>query len=151
MSMRFPYRMTRTSQPALALGGTWFRPQPIIDVSVVGPSDTRIVAGKLDTAADDTVFPERLAAQIGVDLTNAPTGIFRGATPGAVAVRYARVTMRLARNGERREWSALVGFAPAPFARALLGFAGFLQFFGACFYGDREEVELTVNGLYPGT
>jgi hypothetical protein len=33
----------------------------------------------------------------------------------------------------------------------LYGFAGFLQFFTAKFEGDREEVELTVNSLYPGT
>ena len=33
----------------------------------------------------------------------------------------------------------------------LLGFAGFLQFFTATFRGDREEIELTVNSLYPGT
>ena len=32
----------------------------------------------------------------------------------------------------------------------LLGFAGCLQFFDALFHGEREEVELTVNGLYPG-
>jgi hypothetical protein len=33
----------------------------------------------------------------------------------------------------------------------LLGFAGFLQFFTATFRGDREEVELAVNVLYPGS
>jgi hypothetical protein len=33
----------------------------------------------------------------------------------------------------------------------ILGFAGFLQYFTATFIGDREEVELTVNSLYPGT
>ena len=31
-----------------------------------------------------------------------------------------------------------------------LGFAGFLQFFTATFYGDLEEVERAVNRLYPG-
>ena len=35
--------------------------------------------------------------------------------------------------------------------RPLIGFAGFLQFFTATFHGDREQVELTVNALYPGT
>jgi hypothetical protein len=32
----------------------------------------------------------------------------------------------------------------------LLGFAGVLQFFDADFRGAREEVELTINSLYPG-
>jgi hypothetical protein len=33
----------------------------------------------------------------------------------------------------------------------LLGFAGCLQFFDALFHGAREDVELSVNSLYPGT
>jgi hypothetical protein len=45
----------------------------------------------------------------------------------------------------------MVGFTPVRLNRALLGFAGCLQFFTATFHGDREEVELTVNSLYPGT
>jgi hypothetical protein len=32
-----------------------------------------------------------------------------------------------------------------------LGFAGFLQYFTATLHGDREQVELAVNALYPGT
>ena len=50
-----------------------------------------------------------------------------------------------------REWEAWVGFTPVRLKRSLLGFAGFLQYFTAAFHGDREEVELTVNRLYPGT
>lgn len=149
--MRYPYRLTTLSQPALALGGRWVRPHPVIPLAVIGPSNTRLVEGKLDTGADDTVFSERLAARIGVDLTNAPRGEFRGANAGLIPVRYARVTMRLARNGERREWSAWVAFTAAPIRQAPLGFGGFLQFFAATFYGDREEVDLAVNSLYLGT
>ncbi len=52
---------------------------------------------------------------------------------------------------EVRQWRAWVAFAPPPFSNPLLGFAGCLQFFTATFHGDREEVELTVNRLYPGT
>jgi hypothetical protein len=44
-----------------------------------------------------------------------------------------------------------VGFTSCRLRHALLGFAGFLEFFTATFHGDREEVELAVNGLYPGT
>ena len=40
---------------------------------------------------------------------------------------------------------------PARLIYPLLGFAGCLQYFRANFMGDREEVELTVNSLYPGT
>jgi hypothetical protein len=65
-------------------------------------------------------------------------------------VRYASVTLRITDGVEFREWPAVVGFASGNLTRPLLGFAGFLQFFTATFHGDREEVELTVNPLYPG-
>ena len=52
---------------------------------------------------------------------------------------------------EQREWPAWVGFTAASMPYPVLGFAGFLQFFTATFHGEREEVELTINGLYPGT
>jgi hypothetical protein len=35
--------------------------------------------------------------------------------------------------------------------RPLFGLTGGLQFFTATFYGDRAEVELSVNPSYPGT
>jgi predicted aspartyl protease len=150
MSMRFRYHRFATKRPVLTLGGRQDRPHPEVNVTLIGPADTRVVRGLLDTGADDTVFPESWAELIGIDLTGAPAGAFKGTIPGVASVRYAKATMRLAGNGERREWTALVGFTAAPLRRALLGFAGFLQFFSATFHGDREEVELAVNPLYPG-
>jgi hypothetical protein len=107
--------------------------------------------GLLDTGSDDTVFPERVAARIGVDLTTAPTGEASGVGGGKALLRYAEVTLRLSDGREHRQWTARVGFTSALLRRPLFGFAGFLQFFTACFHGDREEVELTINGLYQGT
>jgi hypothetical protein len=151
MTMRFPYRRFTTRRPILTLGGRQDRPHPEISLSLVGPADTRVVRGLLDTGADDTVFPESVAADIGLNLTGAPRGGARGVYPGALPLRYAQVKLRVVGNGERREWTAWVGFTPQPLHRALLGFAGFLQFFTATFHGGREEVELAVNSLYPGT
>jgi len=119
-------------------------------VTVVGPSDSRLREGLLDTGADDTVFPEHLAPLIGVDLSNAAIGQSTTANNAQIVVRYAQVTLRLTDGKEWREWPAWVGFSPA-IQRPLFGFAGFLQFFTATFHGDREQVELTVNTLYPGT
>lgn len=66
-------------------------------------------------------------------------------------LRYAQVRLRVAQGGEFREWPAWVGFTSHPARYPMLGFGGFLQFFSAHFHGDREEVELAVNRLYPGT
>ncbi len=152
MSLLFKYVPIRMRAPAHALGGRPTRPKPLVPVTVLGPVNARLIQALLDTAADDTVFPDSLASFLGIDLTNAPeaeaSGV--GRLPAA-PLRFATVTLRLATNSERREWPATVGFTAAPLRFPLLGFAGALQFFDADFRGAREEVELTVNALYPGT
>lgn len=149
--MRFSYNMTRVGRPILTLGGRWVRPQPLIHVGVISPTATLAVLGILDTAADDTVFPDYVAVRIGLDLTGAPTGSSSGVGGVPALLRYAQVKLRVAGGGEFREWPAWVGFTSHPARYPMLGFAGFLQFFSAHFHGDREEVELVVNRLYPGT
>src|SRR5262249_37575688 len=124
--MRFHYRLSRANHPVLSLGGRWVRPRPIITVTVIGPADTRIVQGHLDTASDDTVFPETMAGKLGIDLTNAPVGEARGVGTGHIAIRFSEVTLRIANGGERREWRAWVGFTSVALSRPLLGFAAFL-------------------------
>jgi hypothetical protein len=151
MALRFRYQLFRTRQPVLTLGGRFVHPRPVLPLSVIGPTDTRVVQGLLDTGADHTVFSEALARQIGLDLTTAPQGVAGGAGLGTLPVRFAEVRLRLASSGELREWQAWVGFTSGALNRPLFGFGGFLQYFTATFHGDREEVELVVNALYPGT
>ncbi len=151
MSLRFAYVRFRRPHPVLTLGGRYQRARPIVTVTLIGPAGSVPIDSLLDTAADDTVFSERTAATLGIDLTNAPAGICEGVGSGPVPVRFAEVTLRLADNQEQREWKALVAFTAARLRYPMLGFAGCLQFFTATFRGDLEEVELTVNGLYQGT
>jgi predicted aspartyl protease len=151
MSLRFRYVPLSTASPVWSLDGRSERPRPIIAVALIGPSGMAPCDGLVDTGADDIVFPERLAQGIGIDLTAAPAGASAGVGGAVVSVRYAQVTLRLTDGQELREWPAKVGFAPLTSNRALLGFAGFLQFFEAIFRGDLEEVELNINSRYPGT
>lgn len=149
--MRFSYTPLRAKAPVVSLAGRWERPRPIVTVTLIGPGNSFPIPGRLDSHADDTVFPERLAALTGIDLTNAPVGTSSGIGQNPVPVKYAQVTLRLTDGKEFREWTGWVGFTPVLSNYALLGFAGCLQFFDATFFGAREEVELTVNALYPGT
>ena len=151
MSLRFPYLSFRSPYPLVPLNGRTVRPRPVFSVTLIGPGGSLPQDALLDTGADDTVFHEGVAQRIGIDLTNAPLGSAISLLHGSVPVYYARVTMRIADNHERREWMAWVGFTPATIRFPTLGFAGFLQYFTATFHGEREEVELTVNGIYPGT
>ena len=118
---------------------------------MIGPRGTWIDQALLDTGADDTVFHERTAHKIGLDLSNARQGLSTGIAGRIAPVRYAEVTLRLTDGIEFREWPARVGFTQIPLRRALLGFAGVLQFFYALFDGEMEQVELTINANYPGT
>jgi predicted aspartyl protease len=151
VSLRFPYQQLPVGRPLVSLQGRTAQPRPLIPVTLIGPTGTSTQDALLDTGADDTVFPKRVAAKIGLDLSTAP--LSSGATAGqaVMGLRYAQVTVRIADNQEQREWTAWVGFTPAKLRQPLLGFAGFLQYFTATFFGDREEVELAVNSLYAGT
>jgi hypothetical protein len=151
MTMCFSYFQFGSQLPIPSLGGRLGRPRPILGVTVLGPAGYLPVDALLDTGADDTVFPESLATLLGVDLSSAPTVMTLGVGGTPTPVRFAVVALRIADNQERRQWDACVGFTTARFRYPMLGFAGFLQYFTATFHGDREEVELTVNGLYPGT
>jgi len=151
VSLHFRYGLKAFNRPVLTLGGRFSRPQSLIPVTLVGPATSRLVEGLLDTGADDTVFPDYLATHIGLYLSTAPTGVAGGILGPPILLRLSEVTLRVAGNGELREWRAWVGFTSAPIRHPYLGFAGFLQYFTATFHGDREEVELTVNSLYPGT
>ncbi len=151
MTMTFPYTSYRRQHPAISLGGRYSRPRPRISVTLIDSNHTAVVDALLDTGADETVFPEHVAISLGIDLTNAPTGEGQGIGGIPVLLRYVNLTLRIADNNEQREWPAVVAFAPLQHQLPLLGFAGFLQYFTACFHGDLEFVELTVNALFPGT
>ena len=125
--------------------------RPLVDVSLIGPTRTVPLLGLIDTGSDDTVFPEAIARQVGLDLSLAPAGEMAGIGSRPYAMRYAHVRLRLSDGAEFRDWPAWVGFTAAPLRHPLLGLSGCLQYFTATFHGDREEVELTVNSLYPGT
>ncbi len=151
MTMAFPYFDVHKAQPIYPLHGRSVRPRPIISVALFGPSGSVPLDALLDTGADDTVFHEDIAPLIGVDLTNAPIGTAGGMGSGETVIRYATVRLRIADNQEKREWTAIVGFAALGKRRAVLGFAGCLEYFTATFHGDREVVELAINKLYTGT
>lgn len=150
MTLRFNYRGIVLPQPSVALGGRSSLSRPLIALTLIGPGGTQLLEGLIDSGADGTLVPDDVAAKIGIDLTMAAEETTRGIGGTRVPARYVSITMRIAAQNERREWSTLVGFAPLAKRNAILGHAGFLQYFTTILYGDFEMVELTVNALYPG-
>ena len=122
-----------------------------IIVSVLGPANIDVVQARIDTGSDETLFPEDVAARIGLDLANAPAESFGGQGGGQLTARFAHVSLRLTDGIEFREWPAWVGFVATGLRWPVLGFGGFLQFFDSTFRGADETVELVANRLCPGT
>lgn len=107
--------------------------------------------GLLDTGADETILDPSVAPLIGVDLRQALDREINLVGRGRIRCRYASVQLRITDGiAETYEWDAVVGFAPFPLLRCLLGFAGFLQFFDADFHGADQEVILVANALFAG-
>jgi hypothetical protein len=121
-------------------------------VRIAGPTHARLIDGLFDTGSDDTVFEESVALSIGIDLdqaTERQIGLVGRTQP--VRCRYAQVELCLTDGiSETYVWSAVVGFVATKLRYALLGYAGFLQFFDVEFRGGHREVMLRPNTSYPG-
>lgn len=149
MIIRYTPCPVRTAVPAL--GGATVVPRPILALRITGPSGSRLRDGLLDTGADETIVDPSVAPLIGVDLSQAPEREIYLIGRGRVRCRYTPVQLRISDGvAETYEWDTVVGFAPFPLLRCLLGFAGFLQFFNADFRGGDQEVTLLPNALFTG-
>lgn len=149
--MIISYQVGRAPRPQPALRGSLFRHRPITAARITGPAGTALRDGLLDTGADDTIFPEKVAATLGIDLISAPRYTVNLAGRGPVICRYATVLLRITDAvQETYEWPALVGFIPTPLQNALLGHAGFLEFFDTTFLGADRQVVITPNRAFPG-
>ncbi len=149
MLIRYTPCPVRTPVPAL--GGAAILPRPLLAVRITGPSGSRLRDGLLDTGADETILDPSVAPLIGVDLTQALEREVHLVGRGRIRCRYAAVQLHISDGvAETYEWDTVVGFAPFPVLRGLLGFAGFLQFFDADFRGADQEVTLLPNTLFVG-
>lgn len=147
MRLIFPYRDLLTSNPGIAA-----IPRPIITISLVGPHTTRISEAIVDTAADHIVFPERIAGQIGIQLTTGRKGKATVASGAEVPVTFATVTLRILDiHGIGLEWDASVGFTPVEPVMPMIGFTGFLEYLVATFDSTKEELSLKLTRRFPGT
>ena len=149
MIVRYSQCPVNSGVPALA--GALIVPRPLLAVLFTGPTGYRLDDGLLDTGADQTILDPSLAPAIGVDLNQAVDRELYLVGRGRIRCRYAPVKLRITDGVlETYEWDTVVGFAPFPLVRNLLGFGGFLQFFDATFRGAAEEVVLFPNSAFSG-
>lgn len=84
-------------------------------------------------------------------MTGAPQGEACPIGGTVLSYVYAPVTLRVTDGIEACQWQTTVGFVDLPLRWALLGHAGFLDFFDADLRGARREVFLAPNALFSGT
>ncbi len=149
--MIFPYVARSVSRPVPTLKGAKVRYYPVVAIGAIHAGVTHAIDGLVDSAAGDVVFPLLVARRLRIDLTNAPVGESRQAGGVWLRYRYAPVRLHLSNGRETYQWHAVVGFLDAPMPRALLGHAGFLQFFDAFLYGARREVGIFPNAAFAGS
>ena len=149
--MRFPYCPMPSRRPLYSLGNAVTHYLPILPVWAARRQTALARDGLLDSGSTDTVFPLRVAQLLGIDLSAATEGQSTqvGGTP--LTYRYAPVDLRISDGRETCHWIAIVGFLDVPGRkRAILGHAGFLQFFDATLLGADQELTLTPNRSFPG-
>lgn len=149
--MIFPYLALPTKGPVAPLGGAMVRHRPIIPVRLFGPLGSRLIDGCVDCGSDDTIFPMSLAGKLGIDLTGAPPGEACPVGGTVISYVYAPVILRVTDGVDACQWQTSVGFVDLPLRWALLGHAGFLDFFDTDLRGARREVFLAPNVLFSGT
>lgn len=149
--MKFQYMAVPTRRPVPSLGGRQVRHRPVVAVLLTGTATPQLRDGLLDTGADDTTFSDAVATALGIDLSQAEQrSISLAGRPQPVVCGYAQVQLRISDGIETFEWPATVGFVAARLHYALLGQAGFLQFFSADFDGEAHIVTLTPKPSFPG-
>ncbi len=96
--MRFPYS-------ELAPG--YYR--PLVALGITGPSKTILKDGLLDTGADRTILPLRLADELGIDMDGlTEEAVVRSASGELLHCKVMRLPLQLLQGGKRVAWEAEV-------------------------------------------
>lgn len=147
--MKFPYKVHR-----IPIGGKRFLEiyRPEIAIKVVGSITNQPMWALVDTGADFTVLPRRVADVIGIQLDANASRKISGVTGHSVPIEMGRVTLSITDGRESYEWHVEVGFVALSLSMdegAILGHEGFLDFFTATFDGKKHELALKPNSQLP--
>ena len=148
--MRFRYAAYEVDPSPTVPSGVLYRPE--VTIEVIGLRRIETIQALVDTGSDETVFPASLARAIGVQLDHAATGQASAVGGHAVQLVPGSVVLQISEGGRVYRWQSTVGFLEVEQPEdevALLGYAGFLEFFRATFDSQIHELELTANDRFP--
>jgi hypothetical protein len=137
--------------PIPSLGGGFVRYKPLIPLTVIGPARRWGQYVSVDSSADDVVFPLRIAALLGIDLSSAPQLRAGGVGGQSAPVYFAPVILEMTDYSDTYRWRVVIGFTSAFMKFPLFGIAGGLEFFRTTLDGFRKEVEIIAQPHLPVT
>jgi hypothetical protein len=140
--IRIPYKSFTVQATRSGSTDTIYR--PMILLRVFGPDGDDVDYGLVDTGADDTLFPNRMIARLGVVFNSSDYATIAGIDDSVTIVRYATVDLELLGAGGGYRFSSRVGFHAGH--KIALGHNGFLEYFAASFNGRNRHLTLTPNG-----
>jgi hypothetical protein len=102
--------------------------------------------GLVDSGADMTVLPKAIAEFVGAAMLSSNPGFALG-VGGEIELAYGKVLLQIDFGKNTHRWRVTVGIAEETWTEAVLGHAGFLQFFDATFFGEKRALQLKRNKL----
>lgn len=148
--MKFRYSSYEVDPSPAIADGILYRPEIVIDV--IGSRDRASIQALVDTGSDETVFPMSLARAIGVEVDRESVGKASAVGGHEIDLLPGAVTLQVAQDGQVWRWRAVVEFLDVREPEnevALLGYAGFLEYFRATFDSENLELELDSNSRLP--
>ena len=148
--MNFLYQAFITREPETGEPNMILR--PIIPVRVHGRTGFGHYAALVDTGADNTILPKRIADDLGIELRagHGPNATAFGGQ--SIPLLFGDVELELEEESERVRWSARVlfhDFLNPEDETLILGHAGFLDYFSALFDGEQGQLSLDPNSTLP--
>ena len=124
--------------------------RPIVSVQVSVPGLSPVIVDALvDTGADVSLFPKRVAERLQLNLTSLPTRIVSAAVGGQCEYRLCDVTLELRRFPETLRWNTTVGFVEHRMSYAILGTRGLFEFFRLTYDAGEHWLDLTPRADSP--
>jgi hypothetical protein len=118
--------------------GGELRHLPLVPISVFGPTGDVNLLALVDSGAEHSVFGLDLAERLGLQLDDAPSVLIVGVGGQESPAFLTDVSLKLGRY----EWRGPAVFSAAVSQRAILGQAGFFEFFTVTFKRNRLQIEI---------
>ena len=122
--------------------------RPIVPVRLLGPNRRwSTIDALIDTGSDITLFPERLAERLGVNLTGIAEVPLISALGTIATYRAVELTLELRRFPDTMRWQGVVGFLPRHMTYGLLGTRGVFEFFDVQYSACRRFTEIQSSNV----